>query len=645
MKKILQIVTILLFTAFFQMESYGQLNKAYFYYKGQELLSRQQYKESLKYINTLLGIDSTIHEAWFLRGIAKYNLGDISGSASDFNKALSLHPFFSQALQYKAIALSRMGENDKALESINKAIELKPSNPDYLFTLGVIYFQKKNFAEARKAFTKSLNKDKSNATAWLNRGISNLLLNDTTSALNDYNTSINVNPFYSEAYARRGALNSELSNNNIALNDLNKAIELDSTAAESYFIRAIIYFNLKKLDAAIGDLDKAIEIKPNYPLALFNKAIILYQTHNFDAAIDNLSQLSVLTPNNVLVPYYRGLINYEKGESQQAINDFSKAISLFPEFANAYLIRAEVYSKLGNVVKAESDYKKGQQFKRMYAQNNKNGLYSMLDSTGKISKLVSLEEDFDIASTLNTESRKFAISLAFKDLIKPYISQRLTVYTTPLQQQMLNSAGNLPDTLLINLLSKKPNINIENLSKLLNSDSTSTLVKGIIQSNLEKYYMANILLTDALKQKPNDILTELAYVTNKIEMTRFVEKIVYENNTSVPLNQENDSTLSQNESYQLSNTELENLVPVFPDKAAIYYNIGNLKVYQSEFDESLTWFSKAIELNPKLSEAWFNRGLSSIIAGKNKDGCRDLSHSAELGQSDAYEIIKRFCNN
>ncbi|MBR7067360.1 MAG: hypothetical protein IKI28_03470, partial [Bacteroidales bacterium] len=61
---------------------HAQLNKAYFFYKGEEFMSKGQYSRALPYFNTLIGIDSTLAEGWFLRGVAKLNLGDVHGALS-----------------------------------------------------------------------------------------------------------------------------------------------------------------------------------------------------------------------------------------------------------------------------------------------------------------------------------------------------------------------------------------------------------------------------------------------------------------------------------------------------------------------------------------------------------------------------------
>ncbi|WP_373734300.1 tetratricopeptide repeat protein, partial [Bacteroides heparinolyticus] len=53
-------------------------------------------------------------------------------------------------------------------------------------------------------------------------------------------------------------------------------------------------------------------------------------------------------------------------------------------------------------------------------------------------------------------------------------------------------------------------------------------------------------------------------------------------------------------------------------------------------------YDKVIELNPDFAEAYFNRGLTHIFLGNNKQGISDLSKSAELGIESAYNIIKSF---
>ncbi len=82
LKRHLPILFLIILGSLGHSPLYGQLNKAYYYYKSEELISQGRYSESLPVLNTLIGIDSSLFEGWFLRGVAKYNLGDIRGAIS-----------------------------------------------------------------------------------------------------------------------------------------------------------------------------------------------------------------------------------------------------------------------------------------------------------------------------------------------------------------------------------------------------------------------------------------------------------------------------------------------------------------------------------------------------------------------------------
>jgi len=54
--------------------------------------------------------------------------------------------------------------------------------------------------------------------------------------------------------------------------------------------------------------------------------------------------------------------------------------------------------------------------------------------------------------------------------------------------------------------------------------------------------------------------------------------------------------------------------------------------------------NKAIELDPKDTDAYSNRGVAKLILGQKDSGCLDFSKAGELGYAKAYEAIKEFCN-
>ena len=53
-------------------------------------------------------------------------------------------------------------------------------------------------------------------------------------------------------------------------------------------------------------------------------------------------------------------------------------------------------------------------------------------------------------------------------------------------------------------------------------------------------------------------------------------------------------------------------------------------------------YTRAIELEPNLGEAYYNRGLVQIFMKDTRKGCMDLSKAGELGISQAYDLLREF---
>ena len=68
------------------------------------------------------------------------------------------------------------------------------------------------------------------------------------------------------------------------------------------------------------------------------------------------------------------------------------------------------------------------------------------------------------------------------------------------------------------------------------------------------------------------------------------------------------------------------------------------KAVIKDYKGAIQDFNKAIELNPDLAEAYYNRGIAKIKSGQKDDGCLDFSKAGELGSAKAYEAIKEVCN-
>jgi tetratricopeptide (TPR) repeat protein len=64
--------------------------------------------------------------------------------------------------------------------------------------------------------------------------------------------------------------------------------------------------------------------------------------------------------------------------------------------------------------------------------------------------------------------------------------------------------------------------------------------------------------------------------------------------------------------------------------AIVYYGSGLAKSTKGDLDGAIADFSKAIELNPKLAEAYLNRGLAKSTKGDQDGAIANESQAIEL---------------
>jgi len=79
------------------------------------------------------------------------------------------------------------------------------------------------------------------------------------------------------------------------------------------------------------------------------------------------------------------------------------------------------------------------------------------------------------------------------------------------------------------------------------------------------------------------------------------------------------------------------------DNADSYYKRGVINADKGDWEAALNNLNKAIEINPNYAVAYTGRGLSKIKIGLKDSGCLDLSKAGEMGNSKAYDAIKKYC--
>jgi len=82
----------------------------------------------------------------------------------------------------------------------------------------------------------------------------------------------------------------------------------------------------------------------------------------------------------------------------------------------------------------------------------------------------------------------------------------------------------------------------------------------------------------------------------------------------------------------------------YSQTAEDYFNSGIAKNQLQDYRGAIQDFTKAIELNPNFTVAYFSRGIAKIGLAQKVSGCLDLSKAGEMGFALAYKAIKVYCN-
>lgn len=648
---------ILLFVLLSLNRADAQLNKPYFYQRGRDLNIEGRFREAIESLNILVRNQKNDYEGYFLRGVAKYNLDDLSGALADFSTAIEIKENFTAAFQYRAITHSRMGQYTAALEDFDRALKIRPSMAGLYYSRGITYFLNLQFAKSIVDFDQFLRIEPLSPDGYINRGTSYLHMKDTVSAIKDYNHAIRVNPYYAEGYMRRGLIHIMQANYMEAIKDLDKTIQISPDASYAYFYRALAFTNLDKIMLALEDFDKSISLDSTNSVTYFNRAILRSQIGDYNRAIEDYTKVAQSNPNNVLVFFNRAGVNAQIGDYNQAIYDYSRAIELYPDFANAYLYRASLKRMLGDMRGSQNDTRIAEMKIAEYRSKLNDSTFSIYADTSKrFNQIMSLDVNFgneDFSRVMGDARTELPLLPLFRiGIAKNAANNGSEFKSTTYQNQRLSGFIASIHAANVELTNMENTISIDSIEMIDNkiNDSLETwdriLVKSITQSLLSQYISALNYMNFAINERPNE---PFAYINRGVTQATMIEFIAsldgdYQNITidTDPATRLKKTT-KRNYDYSAAIDDLKRASELMPELPHIYYNLGNLMCQSGDMPAAIAYYTKAIELYPYFAEAYYNRGLVQIYVKDYKTGCLDISKAGELGIIKAYDIVKKYC--
>ena len=657
----------------------AQYDRDVFYFRGRTALSDGKYAQAIENFNILAQLDSSDYWTFFYRGIAKYNLGDIRGAQQDFDASVRINPVFTNGYHYRAITESRFGRYDEAFRDFDKALSLRPGNIGLYFSRGVTHFLAQQFDEAVKDFDRYIKVEPEDPAAFLNRGASHLYLKDTLKAINDYNRAIELDRFDPEGYIRRGRLHADMKEYELAIADLDHAIQIDSTNTSAYFNRALMHYDRMNYNEAMRDLNRVLKDEPGNALTLYNRSLINAQIGNYEEALEDMDRVININPRNVLAYYNRASFFIEMGRWRDALDDYDTAIELYPDFAKAYLNRSYVNSMLGRNRESKEDYQTAQKKIKDYRDANSLNVGSFADTTKKYSSLIALDADFAKKDFDDELLQHRDIDIKLKKLYKFNLASSRDQGASVLKNRYENNLverfiGNSPVPVTISNNNRDDIIVLDgDIENALYGDSSSgagavvmspsqkDFIKGLYALYRKQYNAALDAFDNAADISEEDLEIDnyseyyrAFYLMNRgvlrADMIEFIASI-QSNVQTLTMDDQGSTRARVNDratytyDYSEAIEDMEEAAQIVPDIPYIHYNLGNLHTLSSQLIAAIEDYDRAIKLYPYMGDAYFNRGLVLIYLKDKEKGCIDLSRAGELGVSDAYSVISKYCED
>jgi tetratricopeptide (TPR) repeat protein len=164
----------------------------------------------------------TAHE-WFENG---YKATDPDEQIHCYTEAIRLKPDYALAYYNRGLARYDKGDLDAALEDYTEAIRLKPDYAHAYYNRGLARRAKGDLDGGLKDYTKAIRLKPDYALAYYNRGNARRDKGDLDAALEDYTEAIRLKPDYARAYYNRAVVWKQKADRRAAIGDFKKYLGL-----------------------------------------------------------------------------------------------------------------------------------------------------------------------------------------------------------------------------------------------------------------------------------------------------------------------------------------------------------------------------------------------------------------------------------
>lgn len=642
----------------------AQFNTDRLMVSGRSALYYEDYVLSIQYFNQVLTAKPYLYEPWFFRGLAKFYLDDFGGAESDVTHAIGLNPYIYNMYELRGLCRIRQKNYAQAIADYDAAIRLNPQNQSAWYNRALCRVEDKDYKRAQLDLDTVIVKWKKFAPAYSLKAQVCLAQKDTTQADQWLDRSLEVDPFDADAWNTRAMISLSRSKWRDADTYLSKSIHLKPKNVGNYVNRALARYNVNNLRGAMADYDTALDLDPDNFLAHYNRGLLRMQLGDDNRAITDFDYVIRMEPENVLAIYNRAILLDKTGNLRAAIRDYTRMINEYPNFWTGLSARANCYRRLGMTAKAEMD-----EFRIMKAQMDKHlGIQPRWNNSkckqmrrrseidpNKYNQIVVADEnnaEHEYKSEYRGRVQNRATGLDAQPMyhlsFAPMVGDVHTYHAFAQKVEAFNAAHPQPRLYVVcgtapmdEAASRRLLQRVDSLTAVVGTARgeqklAAALVQRAVAETVAQNYEGAI--SDLEACLGIDSTSVVALWQRAYCQTMMPE---FDNKTR---NAKGDATAASLKSARIVSC-LDLAIQADKDNQYLYYNRGCAYMAERDYIHAIDDFTRAINIDHSLAEAYYNRGLARVQNGLKSEGIADLSKAGELGLYKAYSVIKKISNS
>ena len=616
---------------------------------GRNALSVDDYVTAIRYFNQAIEAKPFLSQPYYYRAYAKFTLEDFAGAEADCTQSIELNPFIPEVYQLRGLCRVNLGLYTAAAADYTSVLRDTPDEQGARYNRALCYLQTHDYDRADADLDHLLRKYPNYYRTYLIKAQVELERGDTLAGLQWMDSLLARQPNEEQAWSFKGR--HALAKGEYARADsfLTRAVRLRPQSFNNFLARAEARHALGRFALSLQDYDRVIALVPSHFVAHYNRGLLRSFTGDLNRAITDFDFVLSKEPDNTLARYNRAQLRAKTGDYRGAAADYTAIIREYPNFTYGYAARAECRRKTGDTRGALSD-------ESVVAKRNLDLAYARparRRPTRKVRKRSdhALEQYQELITSEPDTARNILGNLYGKvqnteaggDLLPCFAlafcpastgSQTGAVFVP--EAAALTGADSPARKLRLTAQTATTASEAEAQADAARVDKAApaltpareALLRSALQAARYDYTSA---LNETNRAVRGDTASALALIQRAAVLTR-----------SLASGQAGEEEKSMR---ALALADLTRAAALSPASAACAaYNAGCLHALTGADAQAAAAFTEAIAKDPRMGEAYYNRGMLAARAGRAEEARKDFSRAGECGVYKAYAQLKSLQN-